>query len=241
MRALGANPSLFFSVFSGGNEGGQPGSATGSGRTPFPRGAEVRVRLVGCRWWEPALPKGATEGAGTPSGGGGDVSPGPVWQSRAEPGTHKAVGAGPPGPPWRGRSTPFPLATPRDAAAGNGPASPALRPYGEVRLVLVAFTAHANEIPLPSPIPGAVRPRGAPAPGPARPAPPAPLPAAGAPGGDRQDLRSDPRTVRLRHRGCPARSPRRDAALPGPSTGILRCAAAAASPRPPRQPDIRSF
>lgn len=68
--------------------------------------------------------------------------------------------------------------------------------------------------------------------------------AAGPLGEDPWDLSPEPRTVRLRHRGCLAPSPRRDNALSGPSLGSLRCAAAAAAapiPRHPRQPDTRSF
>lgn len=131
---------------------------------PPSRGEEVRVRFEGCRRWELALPKGA-RGAGTPSAGGGDASSVPLRQSREELGAHRAAGAGHPGPSWGGRSMPLPLGTPGDSAARNGPAKRA----GEALLGFAAFALNANEIPLPSLIPGAVRRRGARAPGPARP------------------------------------------------------------------------
>lgn len=124
----------------------------------------------GCRRWELALPKGATKGAGTPLGCGGDASSVPLRQSRADLGARRAAGAGHPGPSWGGRRTPLPLGTPGDPAAGNGPADPSPRPKGEARLGFAAFTANAKEIPLPSPTPGAVWPREA-RPDPAPPAP----------------------------------------------------------------------
>lgn len=126
---------------------------------------------------------------------------------------------------------------------------PRAAPKAKLALAFAAFAAKANEIPFPSPIPGAARQGGAPAPGPARPGTPPPRPPSRA--GGRQRLgRSLEGGQHVAAPGTPARPPgppreetghRRGDTVPGPSTGILRCAAAAAAPLPPGQPDTRSF
>lgn len=85
---------------------------------------------------------------------------------------------------------------------------------------------------------------------PARPGPGPPRPVPSRAGGRQRLGRSLEGGQHVAAPGTPARPPgppreetghRRGDTVPGPSTGILRCAAAAAAPLPPGQPDTRSF
>lgn len=130
-------PSLFWRK----RKGNSRAAPKEEGKTPrFP----LTMTLEGCGRREPALPKGATKGVGTPLRGGRGASFVPI---RAE----GAWGCGRRGPrPVLGRLS----GTPSDAAACNGRAAPALLPYGQVLLGFATFAVKANEMPLPSPCPG---------------------------------------------------------------------------------------